>query len=80
MIVYAKDESTRPARYYKLNLTRRQVMRVDNGALISCGLTAPKDVSSKWVQQHGEEVPEQTWKHSGCLSSCVLRGNNKCGW
>jgi hypothetical protein len=64
----------------RLSLTRRQVMRVDNGALISCGLTAPKDVSSKWVQKHGVEVSETTYKHSSCQSSCVLRGNDRCGW
>lgn len=80
MRIYAKDNSTRPARYYRLYLTRRQIMRVDNGALISCGLTAPDDVSSKWLQKHGTEVPEMEWRHSGCLSSCIMRGAEKCNW
>lgn len=78
--VYAIDKSTNPARYYRLDLTRAQVMRVDNGALISCGLTAPDDVSSKWLRKYGQEVPEVEYSHSGCLSSCIMRGGAKCQW
>lgn len=78
--IYARDNSTRPARYYRLNLTITQAKRIDNGAMISCGLNAPEDVTSKWLQKHGVEVPEIEWKHSGCQSSCILRGGTICQW
>lgn len=80
LTVFARDNSTRPTRYYMLRLTQRQARRVDNGALISCGLTAPGDVSSAWLQKHGKEVSETAWKHSGCQSKCILRGNDTCQW
>lgn len=80
MRIYAQDKSTNQTRYYKLDLTQKQARRVDNGALISCGLTAPDDVSSRWLKKHGAEVTQEEWNHSGCQSSCVLRGQENCSW
>lgn len=80
LTIYAQDKSTQPTRYYKLILTPAQAKRVDNGALISCGLTAPGDVSSKWLQKHGTEVSETAWKHSSCQSRCIMRGDDICQW
>jgi len=72
-------------RTYEANLTARQYARHDNGAMISCGLSAPRDISarllSRWVSSGtAREIPFDKWNHSGCQSACKLRGDAECRW
>jgi hypothetical protein len=83
MTIYLRQDKT--AKHYKLNLTRNQVRRYDNGAMISCGLSSPADVSTRtlnlWIKAGiAVEVDQQTWNHSGCQSSCTTRGDASCRW
>lgn len=76
MIVYGK----RGNEYYKMTLTHKEAKRLDNGAMVSCGITAP-DCIDKWVKTgKASVVTKEQWNHSGCQSRCVLRGDDKCQW
>ena len=82
-IIYAYDEER--DEYWRVNLTRRQYRRVDNGAMISCGLTIPHDTKGKMSRATFDRLPKQAvtreqWQHAGCQSSCVLRGGQTCRW
>lgn len=57
----------------------------DNGALVSCGLDVPADLSIeslRYLIQTGQaiEVSTQQRGHGGCQSRCVLRGDATCQW
>ena len=78
--------------YYHYAATPRWADAHDNGALISCGLTVDEAGSSgkpylsaatfDRMKKAGEvkQIANEEWKHSGCQSSCVLRGNKRCSW
>ncbi len=80
-------------KFYRARPSMAWIKRHDNGALISCGLTVDEpsaysgtvwltDRAFKALESRGVvvEITEQQWKHSGCQSSCILRGNAKCSW
>jgi hypothetical protein len=75
MIVYARQ--TDADRYFRLRLTQRQARRLDNGAMVSCGLA----LTGKQISRlDAEEMTKDEWNHSGCQSRCVMRGDNICQW
>lgn len=89
MTVYIRDGE----RHYRATVTHTWFVRHDNGAMVSCGLTV--DEPSGWsgrvwlskaglkrLQKQGRltEVSKDTYNHSGCQSSCVLRGAATCHW
>jgi GH24 family phage-related lysozyme (muramidase) len=82
MTIYARDSK----KCYRIRMTQRQVRYWDNGAMISCGLTVGKGrfkaSSLKRLIKAGRatEIDYDTWNHSGCQSSCVMRGGTKCQW
>ena len=79
MRVYIIDPEN--AKYYRAELSRAQALRLDNGALISCGLTVGRDLSRRQLARlQVTEVTAEEWNHSGCQSSCTLRGAAKCSW
>ena len=83
MFVYARDRERN--KYYRLILNLRQVKRLDNGSLRSTGLTVGENIAHSTIQRYlrdgiAREVTEEKYRHSGCQSSCVLRGDPKCGW
>ncbi len=72
-------------KFYRAYVSITWAKRHDNGALISCGLTVPDDLSVsslKRLQRKGvlTEVSQERWKHSSCLSACILRGAKECRW
>ena len=77
-------------KYWKLELTMRQARRLDNGALISCGLTfgtgkypaSPNELGKYALAciKAKSEVGYEAYQHSGCQSRCTLRGDDKCQW
>lgn len=45
----------------------------------------PDDLSRRsldWLRRNGKLRPmaRLQWNHSSCLSSCILRGQEKCSW
>jgi GH24 family phage-related lysozyme (muramidase) len=82
MKIAVKDKGV----YYLADLTRRQVARYDNGALISCGLTTGRDrITSATVARmvkagDAKAISFEEWNHSGCQSSCIRRGQSTCSW
>lgn len=73
-------------RYYKINtdklsdgLLQRLGVHTD---LMSIGLDVKRDSLAQDILDTGRavEVLHQEWNHSGCQSSCVLRGNPICRW
>lgn len=74
------------ARFFEVYVTSQWAARHDNGALISCGLTVGQDgfTAAAWERAKAvflsREMSEQQYRHSGCQSGCVLRGNAKCRW
>lgn len=79
MIVYAFNDMDRTA--YRCNLSLAQARKYDNGHLISIGLEIGKDITPKQLQRfHRVEVSWDDWKHSGCQSRCVRRGDDICQW
>lgn len=83
MRVYIRHETA--SKYYRAELTPARARRYDNGALISCGLSVPENISptlvAAWVRSGiATEVTRDEWNHSGCQSSCVLRGQATCSW
>lgn len=80
-------------RYYLATVTRQWFTRHDNSRMVSCGLTVDeRSAYSNRVylstsglerlrkQQRLQEVTELDWRHSGCQSSCIRRGDAKCSW
>jgi len=70
---------------WQANLTPRQIARVDNGRLISCGLTLGEDLKEStlktWIRKGiASPVDPEKANHSGCQSRCILRGDSLCQW
>lgn len=72
--------------FYEARLSIATFKRYDNGAMISCGLTVGKgsfkrSILDGWIRR-GMTTPitREVYQHSGCLSSCINRGGNKCQW
>lgn len=79
MRVYIRD--TERGRYYRADVSPRWAKRNNNGALISCGLSVPEDISRRQLSAlHVTQVSYDEWNHSGCQSRCVLRGDDRCQW
>ncbi len=77
MRVYATDGTA----YWKLELTPVQAKRLDNGMMISCGLTIPRDCSYKQLEKLTRTlVSRAEYNHSGCLSRCTEHGDTMCQW
>lgn len=81
MRVYATDGE----KFYRLDVSVAWADKHDNGAIISCGLRVGEDFSVSQLHSlmtHGKarEVSESEYDHSGCQSSCVMRGDKKCRW
>jgi len=81
--VYIKDPAT--DRYYRARVSQRWLERHDNGCLVSIGLTVDKDLTRKSLDRlrgagRLDEVTKDQWNHSGCQSSCTLRGAAACRW
>lgn len=80
------------ARYFQIRVGPRWAAHHDNGALISCGLTvgerstrgreylSERSMRALIVRGAATEISESEWRHSGCQSSCVQRGNVTCRW
>ena len=75
MRIYAQTEQT----YYKVNLSPRQVRKYDNGTVISCGLTIPRDAPFSLLK-NAAVVSKDEWNHSSCQSRCKNRGDSTCQW
>lgn len=86
IVTTAVDKTVTPTKYYQVWLTRRDVNRYDNCALVSCGLTVGEGSFKKGsllrLIAEGRTTPitEEFYKHSGCQSSCKLRGDKECRW
>ena len=83
--VYAEHAHKNERKFYRLTVTPEWCARHDNGALISCGLTIPDDMSVRSLQAlirrgRAVQVTQTEWKHSSCLSSCTERGDSSCRW
>lgn len=83
LLVYVQDKAMNS--YVLASLTVRQYRRLDNGVMVSCGLSVPEDVSretvARWVKRgRARQVTYDEWNHGGCQSSCVTRGGSKCRW
>ena len=76
MIVYIRDPKA--GKYYRYAADRAFVQRYDNGALTSCGLTIGMDLLC--VPEGATRVSREEYQHSGCQSTCILRGNRECRW
>lgn len=80
--IYVRDQQ----KYYRLVVTPQWAGRHDNGALISCGLTVGQDGFTRRMLDSAKrrfswtEVTHEQWNHSGCQSSCILRGDTTCRW
>jgi hypothetical protein len=75
----------REKRYYKADVSQQWCIKHDNGCLVSIGLTVDEDLpraSLEWLRRNGRltEVTHEQWNHSGCQSSCTLRGAKECRW
>lgn len=72
--------------HYYLYASPRWLQHHDNGALVSCGLTVGRDgfTVGAWKRAKAKfrTVPltKDEYKHSGCQSYCVRRGNSECRW
>lgn len=85
MLTVTVKVEDQPARFYRLWVTPAWAQRHDNGALVSIGLTVPKDLSRGAFQRALSkfkyvQLTEEEWNHSGCQSSCVKRGGKECRW
>ena len=79
MRIYATNNLT--GQRFKLELTPAQARKHDNGALISCGLTIPDDMSEKTFNRLKPVLVDNTeYQHSGCQSKCKERGYSICQW
>lgn len=94
LTITIKDPAT--SKYYKARVSISWAKRHDNGRLISCGLTIDEksayDGTTVYLTRGGFERLKRTRptavreitalesQHSGCLSSCILRGADRCSW
>ena len=82
--VTIRDKENR--KFYKMAVSQAWAEKHDNGALISCGLTIGEHGFTRRMFQLAQyrfshiELTEEQWNHSGCQSSCILRGNDICRW
>ncbi len=72
-------------KYYHATVSRVWLAKHDNGATVSCGLAVGTDLRQSQLdclirQGKAKEVSKEKWNHSGCQSSCILRGDNECRW
>lgn len=76
MVVYASRGNEK----FKIRLTPSEVLKYDNGAMVSCGIMAP-DCIDEWVKTgKAIVISYDEWNHSGCQSRCIKRGDNLCQW
>lgn len=85
MLITIRDMRTTPIRYYRADVSASFARKHDNGALISCGLTVPDSLPAASLDRlittkRAHEIDAETFNHSGCQSSCILRGASKCTW
>jgi hypothetical protein len=80
--------------HWEYSATQTWARRHDNGALVSCGLTVGEGPRSggraylsartfdamKKARTGLRQTSRDEWNHSGCQSSCVLRGAATCRW
>jgi len=72
--------------YYRATVSLTWARRHDNGALVSCGLTVGESgftigmLNTLIKRGQAAEITREQWNHSGCQSSCILRGNSECRW
>ena len=79
MRVYAKSGD----KYYKLTVSHSWCAKNNNYAMVSCGLEVGVDLKQSQLgallrQGKAVEVSKDEWLHSGCLSSCIRRGDKEC--
>lgn len=72
-------------KYYAAALTTNQLVKHDNGCLVSIGLVVPLDLRystlARWINQGiAKEITFDEWNHMGCQSSCKRRGGTECRW
>ena len=72
-------------RFYRANVSLGWAKKHDNGAIFSCGLTVPADLTAKRLQDMvhsgvAKETSQEEYNHAGCQSSCTLRGDSTCQW
>jgi len=72
-------------KHYYLYLSNAQCTKYNNYAMTSCGLQIPDDVPISvlnWLLCHKRaiQIDATTANHSGCQSSCILRGDKICRW
>ena len=83
MRVYISDKGH--GLHYRADVSTQWARRHDNGALISCGLTVPDDLSraslrALIVKGRASTCTHDEWNHSSCQSACVRRGDAVCRW
>lgn len=77
--------------YFRADVSQDFAERHDTGSLVSIGWTVggTEDThanmplrSFQYLQSKGflTEVSKETWNHSGCQSTCRLRGHESCRW
>lgn len=72
-------------RFFKLRLADRFYRRLDNGRMVSIGLTDEDGISLQRLRRWEArgvacEVEFDEWTHSSCQSSCTRRGDPACLW
>ena len=79
MKLYAFNRATSKA--WAFNASAAWLKKNDNGHAVSIGFEVPREMSMAQLRAlKAREVSWDTWKHSGCQSSCVMRGGAKCAW
>jgi hypothetical protein len=73
--------------FYVVKVTPKWADKYDNGAVISCGLTVPVDISRQAFERYRKRYPDRVvnvsrdeYQHSGCQSSCIRQGARECRW
>lgn len=62
------------------------IRAIDNGSLVSTGIWLTEDKLDQFkrkIARYGAELIPCSYdeaNHSGCQSSCILRGDDKCRW
>jgi hypothetical protein len=74
-----------PTRFFRALVSPQWIQRHNNGAVLSCGLEVGRDLSLRSLEglrRAGRltAICEEEWKHSGCLSLCIRRGDTGCRW
>jgi hypothetical protein len=69
-------------KFYRLQLTRQQAKLWNNVALVNTGLiVGAGGITAKqfdYLSKFGTAITKDEFEHSGCKSSCKLRGDSKC--